>query len=428
VVPLSIPRSPPLQLNLHPAQFEVFTSEARFNTLICGRRFGKTYLQITRGLTTALSHKVPNSGGLDLRPVVLFGMPTLKQCRRVLWKPTLDLISKLPPGVVLDVNRTEYSITLCDPYPQILFVGLNDNNGDRARGLRILHLGVDEVQDVRRSVLSEVLFPAMADTPGSTALLTGTPKGKTNHCYDLFQRGLPGPGYAEGWKSWNFPTWYNPFVPLEEVTRLRATLPPRLFEQELRGSFVNFEGQIFSEFDPDYALPPPSPELFSVAAFDAGDINPAWVRLSVYLDGTLEVTDSLLLGDGANAVSPEELARAVERFTVGVTYVFVDPSRPGIIMDLRRLGKKQGHPGLRRTRKGYNKIEDGLRWMQCLFFTGRLRVAPHLDLRTKLQSYHRATDKDGTILERVAEGQDDHEIDALRYAVATLKVLGLVEV
>jgi hypothetical protein len=406
------------QLTLHPKQLEVLMVEARFKVLVCGRRWGKTYFQASNVILAALRF-TPYSGGF-MEPIILVAMPTLRQARKILWGPVCAMLRSLAPEIVDRIDLGSSTIYLNFGLPRIVFEGLNDRDGDGVRGQRIYHACVDETQAVKGVVIEDVLLPALADTPGSTAIFTGTPPmGTKNILYNLYQNATTN----SDWKSWTQTTESNPFVPKSELLRLKRILSPRTYDREINGLFVAFAGKIFESFNPASKAPDIDWERdaeFFILGHDCGDINPAYVRVSAvkqpygYVFG---VTHSKLFGDGTNAVSNNTVeTELLDKWSLASRskYCFVDPSRPLVIMNLRDCGISQAS-------KGFNRINEGIQVVDSLFFQNRLFItdgAKHLE--EKLTNYRRQTDKLGNILDSVAPGQDDHEIDSLRYALASL--------
>lgn len=419
--------------SLHERQFDVFASAMKFQTLVCGRRFGKSTLQVTRIIHDAIAfpelmpdYDIKNH---TMETAIVAGMPTLKQARKILWRPIIKILENCP--LVKDINRTDNVITFDGNRPQIHIVGLNDSDGDRARGMKLWRANVDEIQDVKKSVLDTVILPALSDTPRSRGLFTGTPKGKVNHLYELFQRANH-PVLSKDWESFNFPTWDNYLIPnlADEMERARSTLSPRLFEQEFCASFVNFLGQIFADFDPDtefVSVLPSTWDAFYIG-HDCGDVNPS-VSVVGLSNNVFYILETRLFGDGANPVPAatvyDHIIALCRKYGSKTVRCFVDPSRPGVVMDLRQLGKDHNIAALKRAIGGYNPIEEGNNVVNNLFYQRRLKVYKKYEgskrFVEKLQSYHRAIDpKSELIIEKVAPGQDDHEIDATRYILATL--------
>lgn len=349
-------------------------------------------------------------------PVVVFAMPTLKQCKRIFWKPLINLLVGKP--FVESINRSEHTIKFKGDRPEIVCVGLNDGDGDRVRGFRIATLLADEWQDTKHGIWDEVLQPAMADTPGSIALFTGTPKGKINHLYkfDLKAKSLA------DWKAFNFFTSDNPFIPKAEIEKAQATLEPRVFRQEYRASYEDFPGQIFDHLA-DHHLAQSIPKAFkkTILGIDWGDVNPALVVVGQDNSGVWWVLDTWYSSSGVNVLDSELLEQA-KKFakTWGVKRAWAGHDRPASIQKWNDelpcfVDSWQNST----TGKPYT-VNEGNSAVNSLLFHNRIYIAPCLSgFKDKMGSYHRKMDKNGSVLEEIEGGQDDHEIDALRYAVAS---------
>ena len=374
---------------------------------------------------------LPNSTGGRIRyayspespPIVVFAMPTLTQCKKIFWKPLLNLLADHP--TVETINRSDYTIRFVQPEgwafyrPDIICLGLNDQDGDRVRGLRIAHINCDEFQDVKRGIFDEVIVPAMADTPGSTALITGTPKGKVNHLHEFYLRAET----FKDWKSFHYVTTDNDKLPpeaLAEIERSRQVLSPRIFRQEHEASFEDFPGQIFDHLDQHHKVRA-VPERFDrvVLGVDWGDVNPA---LSVVGVAQVEGEDSYWVLEfwysdtGQNVLASEHLQRATEMVARwGIRHIHCGHDRPASI----EVWKK----ALRNCRvaSAFTGVSEGNNSINGLLYHNRLLFrSPHCDLLwEEMAAYHRKQDKDGNFLDDPAPGQQDHATDATRYAIAT---------
>lgn len=418
----------------------VYRHPARFRLAVSGRRWGKSRLGLAEILRAALHGNPPYDPASP--PMVVVGMPTLKQCKKIFWKPLLNLLTKHP--WVESINKSDFTISFHNPEPDkyyrpdIVCVGLNDSDGDRVRGLRIFFFLGDEIQDVKHNVLDDVILPAMADTPGSRALLSGTPKGKVNHTYKLdlaaAERYQPDdvdndqivkvvrPEGKAAWAAFNFFTTHNPHVRREEIAELEATLPPRVFRQEVKASYEDFPGKIYDHFE-DRCQVDAAPRQFVnvLLGIDWGDLHPALVVIGrdnrdLYwvVDCWYNTTENPVL-DGDLFGKAVSLCRQW-----GVTHAFADPSRPAVIEDWKKEGALRHVTALASLQEGFNPISEGNNLINGLYYHGRLFVLKTLGhLIDTEQSYHRRQDKNGLILDEVAPAQDDHLQDAKRYALAT---------
>jgi hypothetical protein len=399
-----------LTLNLHRGQAEVFKDETKTRMLCAGRRFGKTRLQVIETVRDVLSFDRPIS---KLSPeTVLVVLPTLVQAKRVVWKPLCHIFAQIPGCVI---NKTEHTISVPNK-PTVIVAGAESADG--IRGLRVWRFHGDEVQDFPPNFLNTIVFPAMSDTVGSASLLTFTPKGKTNWTYNFSQ--------AENVRLFCKPTVDNPFIDREEIARYEAILPPRIFRQEYEASFESFAGQFYSEFDPELSTINDYP-LVNFDRFymglDFGDVNPAVVVVGI-ASGVLYVVEWEHMGDGVNPVSSpvffDKVARLCKKW--GVYRIFCDPSRPSGIIDLRTYGGRHGLAGMARAVGAENKILPGISDVNALFHQKRLFVIKKAvsDILGYRRKSLRADSEQ--FEDKVAEGQKDHCLDALRYCIHSLNV------
>lgn len=428
--------------SLHEKQQIVHDDRTRFRVLCCGRRFGKSRLAMAEAVKRSLEYDGPYD--IASPPVIVIGLPNLPMAKRVFFRPLSRLLQGHPD--VERINRSESIIHMKGDRPDIICMGLNDGFGERARGLRIWGFLGDEIQAIKRGILDEVIIPAMADTPNSWALLTGTPKSKLNHLYDLTQRSRT----ENDWAYYHFKTSDNPYVPREELERAKRVLDPRTYRQEYEASFEDFLGKIFSEFDRDRHVIDTIPEKFDrvFMGVDWGDLNPAIVVVG-YKDEKYFVVAEYY-NDTGQIVPEDQFKAKVQALAEewGIWRPYCDPSRPSSILSLRQLGEKIyrqqkitaqrkgftlreatkklakacGLMGLKRAVKGFNRIEEGLATVNSFLHQDKLFVYSKLTHFIEcFESYHRATDVDGKVIEKVEDGQDDHTNDATRYVIATIE-------
>ena len=410
---------------LHKTQKQVFRSPHRYRVVVCGRRWGKSRLALATGILAAMGKLPDHDGGIltfpydpASPPTVVFAMPTLKQCKKIFWKPLVNLLSGQP--FVESINRSEHTIKLVGDLPEIVCVGLNDGDGDRVRGFRIAALLADEWQDVKPGIWDEVLQPAMADTPGSIALFTGTPKGKVNHLYKFDLRSQQ----FDDWASFRFHTADNPFIPRAEIAKAEATQEPRVFRQEWQASYEDFPGQIFDHLE-DRHLRSDIPKVFKrvVMGVDWGDVNPA---LSVHgkdNQGVWWTLDTWYSSIGVNILD-DALLEEGRKFKgkYGVQHIWCGHDRPASI---QKWAEELGIPCMSWQDAKPDKdtkaptVAEGNSKLNSLLYHSKWFIADHLtEFKDKCGSYHRE-ERNGIILDKIADGQDDHEVDSTRYAIVS---------
>lgn len=413
---------------LHDGQLKVFNDTHRFRVLVCGRRWGKSRMALWELVLASLQFKGTTSA---MSPETVLGvMPTLTQAKKVLWQPLVNLCETELAPFVKRINRSDFRIDFHYGKPSIVIAGANDAGGDRLRGMRLYFVVTDEAQDIKPIVFDEVILPAMADTPGSRMLITGTPKGKLNHLYQLAMQSEVNPEYS----FHTMPTISNPFVPPKEVEAARLKLPERVFRQEFYASWEDFPGKIYTELD-SANITTGKPDKFThvTMGIDWGSYHPAisvlgkyqhsWYWLEGWSPGSERDSQPV-----PNPVRDTHIRRLAKKWRVNS--VFCDPSQPSDILHVRELGRRDGHQGLQRAVEGYNRIAEGIGQVHSYISQKSLVFVPDLAdmvpdaidgyLGYQLhEAYHYETDNNGNIREVPADGYMSHIVDATRYALAT---------
>lgn len=412
-------------LIFHDAQAAIFDDSARFRVSCSGRRFGKSNLALQELVYAALSF----SGELStISPQMVVGcLPTAVQARQILFKPLVNLFTTTSLKYVVDsINLAEMRINILGK-PSIRIVGANDKGGDRLRGMRIYFMLMDEVQDVLPQVWSEVVRPAMSDTPGSRALFTGTPKGTANILFYLSENAKSDPE----WSFHNYPTSANPTIPRIEIETAKRQLPPRVFEQEYEAKFTTFPGQIYTELDSNNLYEGDLPYFdLVVAGVDWGSYHPAisvvgreprtntWYFLAGWSPNTSGGDAQPVL----KTAFEEKLREMVDEYKIDL--ILCDPAQPSEILAIRKMGTGKAYQS---ASAGFNGIESGILQVHKLIHQNRLLFVKNTDSRPEMVTGQRAYDfhlsyhyesKRGVVTDTPADGDLSHICDATRYALA----------
>lgn len=383
--------------------------------MITGRRFGKTVLQLYKGIER-VAKGAPFIAASP--PVVLLAEPTAIMARRLLFKPLeymlrghrmIDSIDKTT--MTFRFKRGNNNLY----HPDIVVTGANDQDGDRLRGFKIWHCGADEVQDWKSTIISEIVTPALTDLKG-TALLSGTPKGRANYTYPLYMNAIE--GKLPQWSAFKYRSDQNPKLDPDEIERAALTMDPRTYRQEYQATFEDFKGQIFDHLREHHKMHiEDMPTNFDsvLIGMDWGGINPAAVIVGRVYDPRDRLNTYYILEEWRNTTNQPVLEsdfrgdckKLCDRY--GVTIGYADPSEPQSILAARKDGIY--------VIEAENAIRNGIDCVNGLFYHDRLFIASHLkQFFDELQSYHRKV-KDGNILDEVADGQPDHQIDSTRYCI-----------
>jgi hypothetical protein len=212
----------------HPAQQVIINEAKRFNVLACGRRFGKTLI----GIELA---SIADKGF----PIAWFS-PTYKMLAEV-WRDTRSLLQSAITKVNVQQHRLELGMGSIDMWSL--------DSPDSSRGRKYKRVIVDEAAMVPnfQEAWQAAIRPTLTDYEGDAFWLS-TPRGMNffKQGFDYGQDPL-----MEDWASWRFPTTANPFISAEEVEKARQELPELTFKQEYLAEFLQSEGAVFRNIEPN---------------------------------------------------------------------------------------------------------------------------------------------------------------------------------
>ena len=214
-----------LNIDLHPAQLEIFNSTKRFKIVAAGRRFGKSYLSAWILLIKAIQ-----SDSKD----VFYIAPTFQQAKDIMWAMLKDLGKDL----ILQAYENTAVLTLINGR-KIYLKG--SDRPETLRGVGLSYVVLDEYASMKPQVWEQIIRPTLADVKGG-ALFIGTPAGK-NHFFDLYKDAFE----DDDWDSFQYTSTDNPFLPPEEIVAASKTMSSMSFRQEFEASFETNSGGIFKE-------------------------------------------------------------------------------------------------------------------------------------------------------------------------------------
>ena len=225
-----------LNFTLHPAQKEIFTSDARFKVVGAGRRFGKSYLARVKLIVKAL--ETTNEHGYDLTDKACYYIaPTFNQAKDIMWQP----LKQMAAPITEKVRENECILTLVNGR-QIHLKGSDRPEG--LRGVGLSYVVMDEYAFMKEEVWTSIIRPTLADVRGG-GLFIGTPNGK-NHFYDLFLNAKEGLD-SEDWEAFTYKSLDNPFLDPAEVVMATKDMPMEFVRQEFEANFASFGGTVFKE-------------------------------------------------------------------------------------------------------------------------------------------------------------------------------------
>ena len=239
-----------LDVQLHPAQLEIFNSTARFKVVSAGRRFGKSRLAAWILIIKALQS--------ESKDVFYIG-PTFQQAKDIMW----NMLKELLHGTDLIETTHENTATMKLHNGRRISLKGSDRP-DTLRGVGLAYVVLDEYASMKVEVWEQIIRPTLSDVKGG-ALFIGTPAGK-NHFYDLFLEAEK----DEDWEAFQYTSIDNPLIDPKEVEVARRTMSTQAFRQEFEASFVSFTGGIFKNEWIKYDENEPEEGNFVIAVDPAG--------------------------------------------------------------------------------------------------------------------------------------------------------------
>lgn len=393
-------------MKLSEPQSLVAKSKARFKLFCSGRRSGKTTLAIRELCYHA---KEPNSVCWALTS-------SYRSAKSLFWEPLKAQLSQLK--WIKKINEAELTILLKNG-SKIQVRGAD--NKDSLRGHYIKGICcIDEAQDIDPEILT-VVRPMLSDYKAKL-LITGTPKGRSNHFFDWYQRGQD--ETETEWQSWQFTTAQSGFVDQDELEQARKDLDPRTYAQEYEAEFANYEGVVYYSFDrakhvKQITFDRPQQIIHVSVDFN---INPMTAVCFVYDNGHFYYIDEIEM-HGSNT---DELCQEIlKRFPNAKIFAYPDASAKA------RKTSAGGRTDVSIMQnngfivKMFNKnpsIRDRINAVntQLCNGDGQTTIQIHPKCKKLIQSLERQIYKPGTSIPEKDTGWD-HMNDAFGYGISFLK-------
>ena len=386
---------------LHKTQKKVAIDTHRFRVVNCGRRWGKTTLAILEMIAKGIFND-------DAR--ICYIAPTYQQARDIAWNE----LKKITLPVQIRVNESRLEVEIKTKSGKSSTIWLRGwENIETLRGQKFNFIVIDEIASMRNFNINwqEVIRPTLTDLKGEV-LFISTPKG-FNHFYDLYNFN------DEDYKSFHFTTYDNPHLPVEEIDKAKKELPDDRFAQEYMADFRKQEGLVYKEFNRDIHLFDELPDLKDkevIAGIDFGFKNPcAVIHIKVDSDNHFWVTDEWYKKERTE----EQIAEYVK--SCGFNAVYPDPENPSAIEVINSKGINAME-----VKKGKGSVIGGIDSVRALFKSNQLHIQKDcLNLIHELETYTYPERKPNNNEPELPIKENDHALDALRYALMTYESSGM---
>ena len=386
-----------MPINFHEAQKIVASDTHRFRVCANGRRWGKTTLSVYEMVGKAVRKP-------DQR--IAYIAPNYQQARDIAWA----MLRKIVKPVTLNVNESRLEITVkTKGKGESLIVLRGWESIETLRGQRYDFIVIDEIAMMRNFDIGwqEVIRPTLTDTKGEV-LFISTPKGY-NHFFDLYNLEKEDPNF----KSFHFTSYNNPFVPSEEIDEAKAQMTEDRFAQEYLAEFKKMEGLVYKEFHREQHLfddktpNVPSEWKETIVGVDWGYTNPAAViNIKVDKDDNYWIFDEWY----KTKQTTEQIIEVVKNHKPNKVYP--DPAEPDRLAELEKANLN--------VREVSKDIVAGIDRVRELFKQNRIKIHHSCkNLIWELETYRYPDKKPDRNEEEKPVKENDHLVDALRYALYT---------
>lgn len=332
--------------------------------------------------------------------------PTFTEARDIAWK---TLITIAEPSI-LSTNESRLEVTLKTQSGGTSIIYFKSwETVSSLRGMQFDFLVLDEVAQYREFWLNwlEDLEPTLLPRDGE-ALFISTPLG-FNHFYDLFNREAKDKTY----KSFKFDSYKNTHLSRKWLDNKRDNTPEDSFAQEYLADFRKTTGLVYKEFKREKHVVSQLPVGFNkkIIGLDFGYTNPSCILLiGIDYDNNYWVISEWYKTQQTN----EQIAQYAQ--FLQPNEVYPDPERPEGIVVLNKFGLN-----IREVHKGKDSVEAGIQRVRELFKQNKLKIHEECNnLIWELETYRYQPKQPEQNIKEVPIKENDHAVDALRYALYTV--------
>lgn len=401
-------------------------------TVVCpwGRGGGKTWFIVVCMLllVSAWDYVARGAGLTGVR--IVYIMPTLAQSKKTVLPVFERMLGSSFAFLRGSFNKVDYRVS----FPGgswIQFVSQEQREG--LRGIRCDAIFADECDDIEIEFYDSVVTPWQSE-PFSLRrkMLGGTPtRGRHGLLYRSHRRGVERveSHYSRKWTWRDFPRSVD-----QESTEAQRRLAvaegwlPR-FEREWECNFDSGEGLVFPMFDESFHVREPDHGAQWSEWLIGGDhgFSDPMVRLKIAIAGHGDDAIAWVVDEYyETGKAPTEVTAVdqswVRTANIGRSRWYLDPSQPGVLKDLTRMGARvvpavnDIEPGIYTVAKFVSKrtTNDGRSY-------SRLYVSPRCKNTIREFGHYRFKKERGMgdKFSDDIEDKNNHAMDALRYALHT---------
>ena len=215
--------------DLFPWQAEVDAVEKRFKVIKGGRRSGKTIYAVQWQVKSACQMPAGEH---------LYVAATQKQAAEISWFEYLDVIGD---DIVQRVDRRDFRITLKNG---AMIIMRGSDKLDLQRGKKYRSLVMEEAAFQKPDVFDRILRPTLIDYRAPALFISSPKKGWFTKMYNKYKD-----GHDPEYHCAQVTIYDNPNLSTAEIDKVKALTSEHLFATEYMAVEMEFEGQVYTEFD-----------------------------------------------------------------------------------------------------------------------------------------------------------------------------------
>lgn len=419
----------------HEKQLLYHQSNARFRFANCGRRFGKSKM-VASDLQPKLL--LPNKRYWIVGPTYDLAEKEF----RVVWQ---DMIVGLQLGkdknVAKAYNKKQGNMYIHFKAHNTLLEVRSADHPENLVGDALDGVIMSEAAKHKKETWEQYIRPALADRNGFADFAT-TPEGY-NWLYEEWMHGKDA-SFKGIYDSWKFPSWENSVVFPEgkassEILLLQKTMAKDAFDQEIGAEFGSFSGKIYPEWDVNTNVHPVgfNPALPNYIAFDFGYNNPlAAVEFQITPDDHIHIWRLHYM----SYVRLEEHIRMLKErdqpdgYHINMT--FGDAADPEAVDYINQHfapclalpeSKVNWRAGIDLVRSFLEREVGEDEFGGPIYGPGLIIDPSCTEIIKEFNNYRAPSSVQGKNVSEIGLKQDDHALDALRYALVMIYHLGATQ-
>lgn len=351
----------------------------------------------------------------------------------------VDFVINGPPGELVMIGKTERTLkrNVIDPLitmygarnistvgmgkgeihifgRRVYLVGANDERSEqKIRGASFVGAYCDEITLYPESFW--IMLLSRLRSPGARLYGTTNPDGPFHWLkVNYLDKGL------DHLKKWHFTLDDNPYLDPEYVKALKQEYTGLWYKRFILGLWCIAEGAVYDMWDEEKHVIDKTPEGnpdYYIVGIDHGTQN-ATVFLLVSVRGDSATVEKEYYYSGAEKGKQKtdlEYSRDLREFigTTQIRHIIIDPSAANFKQQLR-------NDKINNLKDADNSVIDGIRFVSSMLQSGRLKVTRQCpNLIKEFSSYVWDAKKQAKGEDEPVK-QNDHALDALRYACHTV--------